>query len=50
MREHFGLREAFNGYLLVEVLIITRGYMFSMVPLVLATVFHWGVCIVGTLS
>ena len=42
MREHFGLREEFHGYPLIEVLTMEGGYMFPMVPFVHALVYCRG--------
>ena len=49
MREHFGTRKEFHDYPLIEVLIKERGYILSMMPLVLVlvSVYRRGQRIVG---
>ena len=47
MRENFGIREECNGYTLIYVLIVSRGYRLSIAPFVLALVLVYCRCIVG---
>ena len=47
MREHFGLREAFHGYPLIEVFIMEIGYGLLIMPFVLASLFRRGRRILG---